>query len=787
MRKLLISAALVCTGLSSPAQGFGLRTHLWMAEQILKDLRESGDAGCAVDVAGSQRQVPGQICNAILAEQGAFLAGAIGPDAFPDLVVGQSFVHPGAEDGRQTADWLALMLSQAKTNEEIAFAFGNIIHASGDIFAHSYVNNYSGDVFDLTADRSRDVELRHTLLEKYIDQRLDYNPPVDQLKVPTEFLVDTMVRTNYVPVDQRFTVEDLATLFANPTGEITSMLGSRIRAGAPGSHMMVMWGMLSLSEREQRKTPCRLVTRIDESTSALRTYIEAEYEARRADAERRQLPIPTRPDLSEVSEAATPCPEPTDEEMRGYPTDRDEQDGSAAELAAGLARARFTRVQALGQIEDEDLAINRRDQWWRTLSREERQNLSRSFEHFVSSVEARERQEALQIFADYWADDVRMAIERYMQASLATARDMVESSAPWPQTHLNGDGGATHYSRWFDCYRPVFEGQPLAMGNAVCDRTASLGLAMSLSEAARESGIGEFNRSILYDILSFGRWIDRQMTSVLCGIGRVVAPSLTDLVDTLVNPKRIGRDELDELFARGRGGLMRFQCVSDWIDADLGMLPRHEGAGFRPNAPCAMTDGQTYAARSSQWLDPDQFMALNHAVAFGRLALLDQTGLRDLTRDLAERGDVSPTEIEAMIGDIETSDDQTYSILLDTARSLDGSYQWNGVAMPYPRRHGYNSTNVDLSHHGYPAPDDGLTITLASGRHVSDRPGFPFYRTDDLRRVVFAAIFPEPFEGEILKAEQFGEAYYPFAPCPFDPFRSQRTSSTSRTLCETRE
>lgn len=783
MKKLTILAALICCVTPQEALGFGLRTHLYIAEQILEDLREEGEGRCRVTLADQQQEIPTRVCEAALEESGAFLAGAIGPDAFPDLVVGQTFVHPGTEGGRQTSDWLGLMLARAETDKEIAFAFGNVIHAAGDVFAHSYVNNYSGGVFELTASRSKDIELRHTMLEKYIDQRLKYDPVLDDLDIPAEFLVDTMVRTSYIPIDQRLTAEDLTNLFANPAGEIAERLGSSISAGAPGSHLMVMWGMLALAEGEQRATPCRVVTYIDESTMALRRYIVAEFKARKRLAFHSRNE-PTLPDLSQFEEVKTPCHRPDDRELRGNPESRVQQ--TSWEKAIDQAQATYDQLLSLGQLENEDLATNRRNEWWQTLAREDRQELSEAFKDFESSVEASQRQQALQVFADYWADDIRTAIELYMYASLETARDMVESSAPYPQSHLDSEGGAVHYSRWFSCYRPVFEGQPVAAGRATCERTVALAMAMSLSHAARESGLGQYNRNIYYRILAFGNWIDRQMTSILFGIGRLVAPSLTELVDKLVNPKRIGRDELDKLFARAGNGQVEFRCVSDWIDADLGMMPRWDHTGFRPDSECSILENGSYAERSSEWLDPEQFVALQHAITLGKLSLLNQKGLRGLARNIAVDTDDDALEsVEALLADIRMSDDTTYSILLDTVRSLDGSYQWNGHAMPYPRESGYRPTNVETARSGYPMPRDENAIRIRFDHEIRYRPGFPFYRTDDLRRIIFTKLFPEPFEGEILKSEQFGPEGYPFTPCSSDPFRPERSGEKIKSYCAT--
>ena len=90
------------------------------------------------------------------------------------MLVGQAIVHPGVAGGWQAADWLNLLLSNAGTDDQLAFAWGYAMHFAGDSFAHSYVNNYAGGVFEIGADRTKAIELRHFRLEKYIDQHLDY-------------------------------------------------------------------------------------------------------------------------------------------------------------------------------------------------------------------------------------------------------------------------------------------------------------------------------------------------------------------------------------------------------------------------------------------------------------------------------------------------------------------------------------------------------------------------------------------------------------------------------------
>jgi hypothetical protein len=114
--------------------------------------------------------VPDHILRALKEYPDRYLMGHMGPDVFPDPIVGQTTTHPGIEHGWQTDEWLRHLLRNASNSEEIAFAYGFVGHASGDIFAHTYVNAYAGSIFELTNQASaREVERRHFVLEKYIE------------------------------------------------------------------------------------------------------------------------------------------------------------------------------------------------------------------------------------------------------------------------------------------------------------------------------------------------------------------------------------------------------------------------------------------------------------------------------------------------------------------------------------------------------------------------------------------------------------------------------------------
>lgn len=148
------------------ALSWGLKTHVWIGQQVLNDALNDGQ----LEIAGKRYPLPPHILDALRAYPDRYLMGNLGPDVFPDPIVGQTTIHPGVKGGWQTDEWLKHLLSNASGAEETAFAYGFVSHASGDIFAHTYVNAYAGDIFELTStDSGREVERRHFLLEKYIE------------------------------------------------------------------------------------------------------------------------------------------------------------------------------------------------------------------------------------------------------------------------------------------------------------------------------------------------------------------------------------------------------------------------------------------------------------------------------------------------------------------------------------------------------------------------------------------------------------------------------------------
>ncbi len=175
MKKILLPLLLAGSSLLA----FDTRSHVWIAQEVINDLED----GKLTIAPYGEFDVDPSVASAILENKRVYRMGNIGPDGFPDVIGGQVTVHPGLEDGFiddetevtthgwKSDEWFKWVLSKAETPQEKAFAYGFLGHGASDTFAHTYVNMYAGDIFDMN-DGETDVEKRHIFLEKYISDRL---------------------------------------------------------------------------------------------------------------------------------------------------------------------------------------------------------------------------------------------------------------------------------------------------------------------------------------------------------------------------------------------------------------------------------------------------------------------------------------------------------------------------------------------------------------------------------------------------------------------------------------
>jgi hypothetical protein len=111
-----------------------------------------------------------------------YRAGVLGPDAYPDMLFGQSTIHPEENDHGGADAWLRHLYYRASTPQERAFVLGFLAHAAGDMFAHTFVNDYAGGAFN-TDDWNN--PRRHIVVEGYLGKL------TPKLRSPGSYAIDT--------------------------------------------------------------------------------------------------------------------------------------------------------------------------------------------------------------------------------------------------------------------------------------------------------------------------------------------------------------------------------------------------------------------------------------------------------------------------------------------------------------------------------------------------------------------------------------------------------------------
>lgn len=159
------------------ASAFKLDTHVWVGSQIIEDVATDGKV--SIPPFGDF-SVDADIVEALRTHPKSYLYGNVGPDFFPDVMAGQLIIHPGAdvdEDGIDdsqwnTDDWFRHILATRDTMKpsELAFSMGFVAHGASDFWAHTYVNTYAGNIFTLTDGDQAEAEIRHYLLEGYVNK-----------------------------------------------------------------------------------------------------------------------------------------------------------------------------------------------------------------------------------------------------------------------------------------------------------------------------------------------------------------------------------------------------------------------------------------------------------------------------------------------------------------------------------------------------------------------------------------------------------------------------------------
>jgi len=161
-------------GVARPAHAWKPITHVYLAEEAREELvRQNGQIRIDrtqfwnqhIDGTIGTFPVSSNVFQALQNHPDYFRAGVLGPDAYPDMLFGQSTIHPEENYSGGADAWLRHLYYRAVTPQERAFVLGFLAHAAGDMFAHTFVNDYAGGAFnfnDLNNPR------RHIVVEGYL-------------------------------------------------------------------------------------------------------------------------------------------------------------------------------------------------------------------------------------------------------------------------------------------------------------------------------------------------------------------------------------------------------------------------------------------------------------------------------------------------------------------------------------------------------------------------------------------------------------------------------------------
>jgi len=163
-------------------------THAEIARDVLAEIMNDGQ----VTLDGKEYPVNPQIVEAIQKYPAYWYGGAVGPDGFPELAMGQAIIHPDS-----TGLWLSHLLDMAwkaqaddtYSPEEklqiLAWTYGFATHAAGDFWAHTLINDLDGGIWPPLDDVLLHPEsaaanvIRHLLIEAYMG---DATPGYDGIK-----------------------------------------------------------------------------------------------------------------------------------------------------------------------------------------------------------------------------------------------------------------------------------------------------------------------------------------------------------------------------------------------------------------------------------------------------------------------------------------------------------------------------------------------------------------------------------------------------------------------------
>lgn len=212
MKRLVTTLALAWVMLR-PSGAFAWMpyTHVYLGEKAVEAARSGHITVYAVDGAGGRIGAPigtykvdPDLLAAVLSYRGQYHAGLLGPDVYPDIWTGMYMEHDDGQveghGGALSDEWLERLWRNshgpAGTHmAQKAFVVGYLQHAVQDMFAHDYVNWYTGGPYTMAHHDA----IKHTALEATIARLTPAETSPEFYAVSVDgisgFMVDNLMRT----------------------------------------------------------------------------------------------------------------------------------------------------------------------------------------------------------------------------------------------------------------------------------------------------------------------------------------------------------------------------------------------------------------------------------------------------------------------------------------------------------------------------------------------------------------------------------------------------------------
>jgi hypothetical protein len=825
--KTVLFVTVVSLAAGWPVHAWKLDTHYWLANEILKELEATNGS---VNIPNKKSYpVPAALYGAIKRNKAEYRIGALGPDTYPDMVAGQMTTHPGLEStptdprdirppaknllrivGRElkdplqgtdnwpglwgTDDWLRWVRMRAlgpplvgvspnNRDREIAFAYGYLAHAAMDMWAHSYVNLYSGDVFSLTDEQ--EVEFRHMAIETLVKRThqsiLNAPSSMSQEEAAREMQkgiglpspnLDKLPSKGLVkPVIDELTTAKAPVEFVRKTLVLNPTVANQYARETTTLHLFAMytyWAeVVELRVRLQDMINRALEDANKRVSQAEIAFKAADGAVKAAAAVLASAPKLYTDALNAVTAAQNALAAAIEETRQRFNL------GSNTNNWPPPARAAIAAYEeALRNATNEfEKAKKNKEKWDDLLAKQAQALQTWNTEKAVRETIKQVRDQSLNPIiglVNTWQEGIEDAVDAYIRAWEDTSKELMRPHG----TRFSPGGDVTEpLKQWVICWGPTFGLPVLGQIAPVCQKalTASSAVSRNLKTLLQNALIHESIRKLIEDI-------DRNVASVF----QEVVPNMAQMVSNTI---RIDNGAIAG-YARSIINLRSQEPTLNQIDADFAndtsqkrliifsQSPQspstltkllYQDMGLQPPAnPQAPPTGKKLS-------DLSGFAALQNSFTMAKLALLDGRELNNLTlRVLPQSARETPTpmgpySILAPAGEI----------LIGAIRSIDGDHQWQKIAPRLPTL----NPQFDCSRFVFESSDQNA-FKYCTARRFGYYPGDPgkgglkFWQDPELRQTVFNRIFKGPLTPGLVWFMDHEEVALArgVGLCPADPF-----------------